>query len=177
MVNKFEDFDSLINFSPQTTGKKKKELFLQMLRYLVSSAKKKKKYAKQIRFSIQMFLISKCVNISAQMLLGYFQFVCFKESTFIDIITQQNWSNTLSVYFFFEGFPNFWKIIDHLNFIIIGFRMQFVELKIDISSDNSSCWLRHPKVVLVYYFTCIIVIYHVQSLPFVLKLIFVSFSM
>ena len=44
--------------------------------------------------------------------------------------------------------------------------MQFVELKIDISSDNSSCWLRHPKVVLVYYFTCIIVIYHVQSLPF-----------
>lgn len=79
--------------------------------------------------------------------------------------------------FFFEGFPNFWKIIDPLNFIIIGFRMQFVELKIDISSDNSSCWLRHPKVVLVYYFTCIIVIYHVQSLPFFLKLIFVSFSM
>ena len=69
-----------------------------------------KKYAKQVRFSIQMFLISKCVNISAQMLLGYFQFVCFKESTFIDIITQQNWSNILSVYFSLKVFPIFEKL-------------------------------------------------------------------
>ena len=111
------------------------------------------------------------------MLLGYFQFVCFKETIFIDIITQQNWSNILSVDFSFEGFPNFCKIIDPLNFIIIGFRMQFVELKIDASSESSPCWLRHSKVILVYYFTCIIVIYHVKFLPFFLKLIFVSFSM
>lgn len=103
-----------------------------------------------------------------------FQLVCFKESIFIGIITQQNWSNILSVDFSFEGFPNFWKIIDPLNFIIIGFRMQFVELKIDVSSESSPHWLRHSKVILVYYFTCIIVIYHVQSLPFFLKLIFVS---
>lgn len=89
MVNKFEGFDSLINFSPQTTGKKKRALFTNA-EIAGEFSKKKKKYAKQIRFSIQMFLISKCVNISAQILLGYFQFVCFKESTFIDIITQQN---------------------------------------------------------------------------------------
>ena len=44
--------------------------------------------------------------------------------------------------------------------------MQFVELKIDASSESSPCWLRHSKVILVYYFTCIIVIYHVKFLPF-----------
>ena len=59
MVNKFEDFDSYTDFSPLTTGKK---------RALFTDAEtagefSEKKYAKQIRFSIQMFFISKCANI------------------------------------------------------------------------------------------------------------------
>ena len=68
MVNKFEGFDSLINFSPQTTGKKKKRALFTNAEIAGEFSKKKKKYAKQIRFSIQMFLISKCVNMSAQIL-------------------------------------------------------------------------------------------------------------
>ena len=166
MVNKFEDFDSLINFSPQTTiKKKKKELFLQMLRHLVSSAKKKKICQTDRILNSNVSHIKMCKYFSSN------AFRIFSICVFQRIYLHRHYYTTKLIkyiisLFFFEGFPNFWKIIDPLNFIIIGFRMQFVELKIDISSDNSSCWLRHPKVVLVYYFTCITVIYHVQSLPF-----------
>lgn len=157
MVNKFEGFDSLINFSPQTTGKKKKELFLQMLRYLVSSAKKKKICQTDKILNSNVSHIKMCKYFSSN------SFRIFSICVFQRIYLHRHYYTTKLIkyiisLFFFEGFPNFWKIIDPLNFIIIGFRMQFVELKIDISSDNSSCWLRHPKVVLVYYFTCIIVI-------------------
>ena len=162
MVNKFEDFDSLIDFSPQTTGKKK-ELFLQMLRHLMSSAKKICQTGKILNSNVSHIKMCKYISSNA--------FRIFSICVFQRIYLHRHYYTTKLIkyiisLFFFEGFPNFWKIIDPLNLIIIGFRMQFVELKIDISSDNSSCWLRHPKVVLVYYFTCFIVIYHVQSLPF-----------
>ena len=43
MVNKFEGFDSLINFSPQTTGKKKKRALFTNAEIAGEFSKKKKK--------------------------------------------------------------------------------------------------------------------------------------
>ena len=121
-----------------------------MLRHLVSSAKKKKICQTDRILNSNVSHIKMCKYFSSN------AFRIFSICVFQRIYLHRHYYTTKLIkyiisLFFFEGFPNFWKIIDPLNFIIIGFRMQFVELKIDISSDNSSCWLRHPKVVLVYF--------------------------
>lgn len=73
MVNKFEDFDSYIDFSPLTTGKKR-ALFTDAETAGEFSEKKICQTDKILNSNVSYI---KMCKYSAQMLLGYFQFVCF----------------------------------------------------------------------------------------------------